>query len=270
VFAEQGIATLAIRWFGGAGQPAGPCEIPLETFTTAIDLLEAHGVRRFGVLGASKGAEAAMLTAIRDPRIDVVVAVSPSAYVRGWTLGGSGADGKPHPHRSCWTWRGKPLAFVPMDDAWALERRHLKGPIAIRGWYDASERTYADRLAMAEIPVEEARADLVLIAGADDEMWPSDRYAAQLAARRRTAAKSVHVIERPDAGHRPFFPGEDPYPESPTFKYGGTNDADAMLGAAAWPIVVTVLRPLGTEDQNDYEVRLPYEPLGEQPVTPQP
>src|SRR5262249_38271399 len=77
IFAQQGITALAIRWFGGAGQPPGICEVPLETFTAGVDLLQNAGARRIGVLGISKGAEAALLTAIRDPRVDVVVALSP-------------------------------------------------------------------------------------------------------------------------------------------------------------------------------------------------
>jgi hypothetical protein len=245
IFAEQGITTLAIRWFGGPGQPAGPCEIPLETFTAALDLLATQGVRRLGILGSSKGAEAAMVTAIRDPRVDAVIALSPTAYVWGWSLGGSDASGEPDPCRSCWTWRGRPLDFVPMDEAWAAQRLRLEGPVAIRGWYDASEHSHADRLAAARIPVEDMRAELVLVAGADDQMWPSDGYAAQLAARRRTAGHSVHVIECADAGHRARFPGEDPYPASPTFAYGGTDEADAQLGAQAWPTILAVLRGSG-------------------------
>lgn len=46
IFAEQGLTTLAIRWFGGPGQSTDPCDIPLSTFTAALDFLEAEGVRR--------------------------------------------------------------------------------------------------------------------------------------------------------------------------------------------------------------------------------
>lgn len=242
IFASYDLTTLAIRWFGGPGQPPGPCEVPLETFTAALDLLEAQSVSRLGILGVSKGAEAAMLTAVRDPRVDAVIALSPTAYVWGWSPMGRRPDGTPDPCRSCWTWQGRPLDFVPMDGVWAEEREHLAGPVAIRGWYDASEDAYVDRLAGAEIPVEKAAGDLVLVAGADDEMWPSDRYAAQLAERRRAAGRSVLVIERSDAGHRPVFPGEDPYPESSTFSYGGTHETDTLLGAQALPTILDVLR----------------------------
>ncbi|WP_246561454.1 hypothetical protein [Streptomyces roseirectus] len=67
LLAGHGMTALSIRWFGGAGQPSELCEVPLETFTRAIDPLLAQGVRRIGVLGTSKGAEAALLTAAHAP-----------------------------------------------------------------------------------------------------------------------------------------------------------------------------------------------------------
>ncbi|MEU1655883.1 acyl-CoA thioester hydrolase/BAAT C-terminal domain-containing protein [Streptomyces griseofuscus] len=238
LLARQGITALTIRWFGGPGQPPGICEVPLETFTAAVDLLRGTGARRIGVLGVSKGAEAALLTAVRDDRVDVVAALSPSPLV--WCNVGPGRDGADRPYRSCWTWRGRPLPFVPMDDSWTPAEPE-GGPVAIRGWYERSERTFAALLPAAEIPVEAARAELILVAGGDDAMWPSEPYAERLAERRRAAGAPVRLITRADAGHRPLFPGELPPPPSPTFRYGGTPEADGLLGAAAWPHLLDAL-----------------------------
>jgi uncharacterized protein len=239
LLAQQGMTALSIRWFGGPGQPPGICEIPLETFTEAVDLLRAGGAERLGVLGASKGAEAALLTAAHDPRVDVVVAVSPTSRV--WCNIGPGRDGEQRPYRSSWTWRGRPVPFVPMDDSWTSPTAST-APVAIRGWYELSERTYADLLPPARIPVEKVRADLLLVAGGDDEMWPSLPHAERLVRHRRSAGAPVRLISRQDAGHRPRFPGESPAPASPRFRYGGTPEADALLGAAAWPHVLGMLR----------------------------
>ncbi|MEU9454491.1 acyl-CoA thioester hydrolase/BAAT C-terminal domain-containing protein [Streptomyces sp. NPDC048277] len=235
ILAQQGIAALSIRWFGGPGQSPGICEIPLETFTGAVDFLAANGARRIGILGVSKGAEAAMLTAVHDPRVDVVIALSPTSRV--WCNVGPGSDGVQHPYRSSWTWRGQALPFVPMDDSWTPVASG-SGPVAIRGWYELSVRSFAHLVPMAEIPVEKARADLLLVAGGDDAMWPSLPFAEQLAARRRSVGADVHLIARHDAGHRPRFPGESPAPASPHFLYGGTPEADVLLGAAAWPHIL--------------------------------
>jgi hypothetical protein len=238
LLARQGMTALSIRWFGGPGQSPGICGIPLETFTTAVDVLIANGAERLGILGVSKGAEAALLTAVHDPRVDAVVALSPTSRV--WCNVGPGRDGAQRPYRSSWTWREQPLPFVPLDDSWTPAEPD-GGPVAIRGWYERSERTFARLLAPAEIPVERARADLLLVAGGDDAMWPSLPFAGQLAARRRSAGAAVRLVARHDAGHRPRLPGEGPAPASPRFRYGGTPEADAGLGAAAWPHLLDTL-----------------------------
>ena len=238
ILAEEGMSALAIRWFGGPGQPAGIWELPLETFTAAVDQLRARGARRIGIIGTSKGAEAAMLTAVRDPRVDVVVAVSPTALV--WGNVGSGPDGERTPYHSSWTWRGEPLPFVPYDDSWwdtAPAR-----PRAVRGLYELSEETYPDRLAAAGIPVEQAEAELLLVAGGEDRMWPAMTYALRLAERRRVARRTVRLISHGDAGHRVLFPGEPANAASEEFDYGGTEESDRRLGAQAWPSVLAALR----------------------------
>lgn len=239
VLAAQGMTALAIRWFGGPGQPPGICEIPLETFTAAVDVLRAGGAERIGVLGLSKGAEAALLTAVHDPRVDAVVALSPTSRV--WCNLGPGLDGVERPYRSGWTWQGRSLPFVPLDDFWTPAEPD-GAPVAVRGSYERSERTFAHLLAPAEIPAELARADLLLVVGGDDAMWPSLPYAEQLARRRRAMGAPVRIVSRADAGHRPRLPGESPAAPSAHYAYGGTPEADAALGAAAWPHILNVLR----------------------------
>ncbi|MEV4372703.1 acyl-CoA thioester hydrolase/BAAT C-terminal domain-containing protein [Nonomuraea sp. NPDC049637] len=238
LLAAEGVTALSIRWFGGPGQPPGICEIPLETFVSAVDLLESTGVRRVCVLGMSKGAEAALLTAVRDPRIGGVVALSPTSVV--WGNVGPGPDGERRPYRSSWTWRGRPLPFVPYDDDWA-EAEPEHGPLALRELYELSERTFAGLVPAAEIPIEAAAADVLLVAGGDDAMWPSLPFAGRLAARRRADGLPVRVVSRAEAGHRPRLPGEGPAPESPDFLYGGDPVADAGLGADAWPHILDLL-----------------------------
>ncbi|MFI5772279.1 acyl-CoA thioester hydrolase/BAAT C-terminal domain-containing protein [Streptomyces sp. NPDC051658] len=241
LLAREGIAALSIRWFGGPGQPPGICEVPLETFEPAIEVLRAGGARRIGVLGTSKGAEAALHLSVLLPGVDAVVALSPTSVT--WANVGPGRDGRSRPYRSSWTWRGESLPFVPLDDSWAPAPGRPKGdPVAVLGWYEQSRRTFADRVGAAAIPVERSGAELVLVAGGDDAMWPSLRSAEELAARRRAAGLPVRVIGGPDAGHRPRLPGEDPAPASTQFLYGGSTAADAALGAAAWPHILDALR----------------------------
>ncbi|MER6951538.1 acyl-CoA thioester hydrolase/BAAT C-terminal domain-containing protein [Nonomuraea sp. NPDC000554] len=229
VLAAQGVTALSIRWFGGPGQAPGICEIPLETFTAAIDLLRERGLRRISALGLSKGAEAVLLLATLDQRLDAVIAISPTSVA--WANVGAGLDGVTRPYRSSWTWRGAPVPYVGYDEGWQPAEPEGE-PVAFRGLYERSRAGYAE----AAIPVEAAGAELLLVAGGDDQMWPSLTFAGELARRRE-----ARIVSGADAGHRPRLPGESPASPSSAYAYGGTPEADAALGAAAWPHLVELV-----------------------------
>ncbi|MEE4540588.1 acyl-CoA thioester hydrolase/BAAT C-terminal domain-containing protein [Streptomyces sp. V4-01] len=239
LFARAGVTAASVRWFGGPGQPPGICEVPLETFADATGLLRERGVTRVGMLGVSKGAEAALLLSSLSDCADAVIALAPTSVV--WANVGPGRDGRQQPYRSCWTWQGQPLPFVPYDSSWAGAEPD-GAPVSVLGWYERSLEVHADRLRAAAIPVENADADLVLVAGGADRMWPSVRFARELADRRTAAGRSTAVVVGTGAGHRTVFPGEVAPPPSPHFDHGGTAEADAALGAQAWPHVLAALR----------------------------
>lgn len=240
VLARAGMTALSIRWFGGAGQAPGICEIPLERFVAATDLLKSESNGRIGALGVSKGAEAALLLAVRDPRIDAVVAVSPTSLV--WANIGPGLDGVTYPYRSSWTWRGEPVPFVAYDEDWTRAEPEGK-PVSYLSHYEQSRQTYAEQARVAAIPIEQSDAEVVLVAGADDQMWPSLAFAQELAARRAAIGRRTELVTSADAGHRIRLPGEQPAARSDRFDYGGTADADAALGLAAWPHIIAALGP---------------------------
>jgi dienelactone hydrolase len=235
--AQCGALALALQWFGGPGQCPGICEIPLETFTAAIDWLVEQGSQRIGIVGLSKGAEAALLVAVRDTRVDAVVAISPSSVV--WANAGPGYDGADYPYRSSWSWEGLPLPFVPYDETWTPPAGQQ--PVSFRPLYEASLRAHPEAVVAAAIPIERVRGDALLIAGGDDALWPSALFAETLAARCRAAGRPVGLVTHPDAGHRPVFPGETPPAPSARVAHGGSPTADAALGHAAWPTVLTSL-----------------------------
>jgi dienelactone hydrolase len=242
LLAQHGALTLALQWFGGPGQCPGICEIPLETFTTAIDWLVEQGSQRIGIVGLSKGAEAALLVAVRDTRVDAVVAISPSSVV--WANVGPGYDGADYPYRSSWSWRSQPLPFVPYDETWDDETwapQPGQQLVSFRPLYEASLHAYPEAAVAAAIPIERARGDLLLIAGGDDALWPSAAFAEALAARCHAAGRPVGLITHPDAGHRPIFPDEASPAPSTSVAHGGSLTADAALGRAAWPAVLTCL-----------------------------
>lgn len=237
LFAEHGAHALALQWFAGENQSPGVCEIPLESFAPAIDLLAARGCARLALIGVSKGAEAALLIAAHEPRIDAVIAMSPSSVV--WANTGVGADGQGWPLRSSFTHGGAPLPFV----RYAVE--HLPpqtdAPVSYLRYHEISLAQYADDIPAARIPIERARAHVILVAGGDDQLWPSARFAEELAARRRAAGRSVELLTDARAGHRILLPGETT-PRSSINAHGGEDAADMRLGAHAWASIAQALR----------------------------
>lgn len=109
--------------------------------------------------------------------------------------------------------------------------------------YEQSLRLRPEAARAAAIPIERSAAHLVVVAGGDDRMWPSLPFARELTARRAASGHPTRLITSPDAGHRPRFPGEGPAGPSERFRYGGTAESDAALGAKAWPHVLAALGP---------------------------
>ena len=237
LLAQHGAHALALRWFGGPDQPPGICEIPLETFTAAIDWLVEQGNQRVGIVGLSKGAEAALLVAVHDARVDAVVAISPSSVT--WANVGPGLDGVAYPYRSSWSWAGRPLPYVSYDETWVAPDGQQ--PVSFRSLYEASLRAQPEAVAAAAIPIEQARAHVLLVAGGDDAVWPSVDFADALAARCRAVGHPAGLVTHPGAGHRPILPGESTPAPSTYLAHGGNLAADAALGSAAWPHVLASL-----------------------------
>lgn len=236
LFAGEGVAALALQWFGGEGQVPGICEIPLETFFVATNHLVGLGCRRIVYVGTSKGAEASLLAAAYDPRIDAVIAISPTSVV--WGNIGPGRDGISWPERSSWTLKGVPLPFVPSNPNWNAE--YVDGLVSYRRLFQHCLQTFKDEANRVTIPVEAISAEIVLVAGGDDALWPSLDFAHSIVRRRMGAGQSTRLVSAPDAGHRILLPGENT-PRSSSHAHGGNDDADASLGREAWDHVRELL-----------------------------
>ena len=238
MLASRGVTALALRWFGGHAQPAVPCEVPLETFTEAIDML-AGECGRIVLIGLSYGAEAALLAASLDDRVDAVVALAPTDVA--WEGQHEHDD---DPRRSKWTFQGMPVAFVPLDRAWEPPSTL---PEFVEFYEHSRELAGSEAVEAATIPVEKFRGELVLVAGGDDKVWPSSRAARNIATRRARSSLATVVIEDPSAGHPIVLPGETPPHMSRPYQFGGDEDAPQRLGALAWPAIRRVLRLEGDD-----------------------
>lgn len=231
-FAKRGFASLGLAYFGDPGLPATLENVPLEYFTRAIDWLSTQaGVdkTRIGVFGGSKGAEAALLIAARDPRIKAVVAGVPSSVA--WQGYNPRNPVDPGPS---WTLGGKPVPYAPYDRS-----------APFTGVLDLYQRSLAKAPADAFIPVDRIDGPVLLVSARDDKLWPSAAMGDQVIARLDKAKfRYPHRnLAYADAGHAGF--GEPPPPGSAVppamLALGGTAEGNLAMRADAWPKVLAFL-----------------------------
>ncbi|WP_209021772.1 alpha/beta fold hydrolase [Nocardioides sp. 503] len=232
LLATYGVTALALRWFGAEGQPAVPREVPLATFTDALDLLVPE-CDRVVLMGLSYGAEAALLTAVVDDRVDAVVALAPTDVA--WE---GQAERDDDPPRSKWTHHGRPVPFVPLDRAWEPSSGR---PSYVELYERSLASAGADVVSAATITVEAIGGDVVLVAGGDDRVWPSSTSAERIAARRAATGLRTVVVVDPTAGHPVVLPGESVPDLRRPYDVGGDEGAPQRLGSAAWPAIRRVL-----------------------------
>jgi dienelactone hydrolase len=239
LLASRGYVALSVAYFGIAPLPASLERIPLEYFGAALDSLQADPrVRRgsLAVLGTSKGAEAALLLAAHDPRLRAVVAYAPSAVAWSCIC--------PDPQAPSWTFGGRPVPFIAggADPAYRPPQGSPIHPV-VNYRYRLHDSAAVRR---AEIPVERIHGPVLLVAGREDELWPSSWSADAIAARLRAhgfAHRVVH-LSYPHAGHfigKAYLPAGSTRVGGGRLETGGTPQANAAAQADAWPRVLRFL-----------------------------
>ena len=162
-----------------------------------------------------------------------------------WALGlAEPGDTRP---RAAWTFRGKPLPYlqennVSMDPSPAVEPGR---PVAFAPVYLSHLRD-ARAVERATIPVEKTRGPILLVSGADDQMWPSSALA-DIAMRRLETHRHAYPfrhLKYEGAGHLILVPGGPRTTRTLGLRVegmsgrllsmGGTPKADAEAGVDAW------------------------------------
>ena len=241
LLASQGFAVLALAYFGVEGLPEALAEIPLEYFDRAIDwMLRLEGVssERLAIFGTSKGAEAALLVASRNPRVSAVEGYLPSSVA--WSCL-CGTD-----RTSSWSVKGSPIPFVPSgtNPTYAPGRGH-----PIRAAINYRHRLANEEAAeLAAIPVERIRGAVLLVSGRDDELWPSSEMADRIVRRLKEHDHAFPLIHLryESAGHgipKAYLPtAGTTLAARGRLIAGGTEAGNARAQAASWPRVVAFLR----------------------------
>ena len=226
LLASHGYPALALAYFGEPGLPPALQNVPLDYFVKALTWLGQQprvDPQHVAVMGASRGTEAALLLGAHFPQmVHAVVAYAPSSVVNP-ALSPTGTGGV------AWTLAGQPVPAV-----------------ALYEYGDPSPQSNPQAI----IPVEDVRGPIFLVSGADDELWPSPKYAAAIMARLDVAQDPFphQSLVYPSAGHGVAV--AVPYGPAPqalvTSQYGelylgGTPVANARADANAWPKLLQFL-----------------------------
>jgi len=237
LLATNGFVVLSLAYFAADTLPSELREIPLDYVTQAIDWLRARPVvssNRVALFGTSKGAEAALLVASHVPEIAAVVAFAPSSVAWSCICG--------EPQFPSWTYRGRPVTSVPpgTDPAYRPAAGEPLRPTV----------NYVHRLRTAPagsvIPVERISAPLLLVAGGDDQLWPSLPMSRAIMERR--ASLPMHADDEllvyPSAGHligKAYVPSGSTRVGGGRIETGGSSAENARAQADAWPRVLAFL-----------------------------
>ncbi|MEO0531798.1 MAG: acyl-CoA thioester hydrolase/BAAT C-terminal domain-containing protein [Planctomycetota bacterium] len=214
--ADEGYAVLALAYFKSPGTPSHLDEIPLEYFDKAVSWFVNTAPmkgKKTVLLGASKGAELALLLASRKREIEGVVAISPSSVV---------FQGIPEvfwPPRSSWITSQTPVPFVPYDISGGIDPNNL------RKLYERS-LSNREKASQAAIPVERINGPILLLSGEEDSMWPASTMADAVTKRLQQKSFKHHFrhVKYDDAGHT----------LSEYYMLGGTAEGNKTARIDSW------------------------------------
>ena len=249
MLASNGYAVLNLFFFGHASLPKNFAEVPVEYLTNAVSWLskrEQVEPSRIGVIGQSRGSEAAFLIATLCPNVRAVVGVAPSSVV--WP--GPGASGYFH---SAWSLNGKELPYVPVKFSQGLGAflNEVTGGTQIEHrplFEDALRNNSA--VERATIRTENIHGAILLISGKDDRVWPSEAMCEMIikTLREHRHPFAYRHLAYEKAGHSFGLPSSPRKENSnEVFKMGGTSDGNAAAATESWRALLDFL---GTELRN--------------------
>ncbi len=230
-----GYNVLQLSYYRAPGQPATFSRVPLETFDRGLAWLRRQPTvdpARIAIVGASKGAEAALIVASRHREVKAVVAGMPSAYMwAAFSWDGSNVPG------ASWSVAGKDVPFLPYGE---FDQQSGMGSIYQNGLKVASSHP------AAAIRIERSPAKVLLVCGKADALWPSCPMAELLTKR----DKRVSVLAYDDAGHAVFGPplADDSESLAMLASLGGSPSGNNTARKDGWPKVLAFLaRTIGSK-----------------------
>ncbi|NLI07016.1 MAG: acyl-CoA thioester hydrolase [Thermotogaceae bacterium] len=244
------LPTLALGYFGAEGLPPTLENIPLETIEKALNWLARQPnvvSDSFGIIGASRGGELAILAASLFPQIKAVVGYTPSGVI--WQ--GIGSSESP-----AWTYQGKPFPYLKfMEDEDSLRRfkeaQDNGTPYLGSSSFLYSLKMQSDSLEAATIQVEKSKAAFLLIGNPGDGVWPSDILSKVTIDRLQANNHSRYyeLLSYDNGGHMlityPYYPTTMRQFYLPTISVweglGGTAEDAARAARDSWEKVIDFL-----------------------------
>ena len=156
MIAPHGVAVLGLAFFEEKGSSQTLDQIPMEYFVSAIDYLESNpsiDSSKIGVVGGSRGSEAAFLLTTIDTRIKSVVVTTPSKVA--WY-------GLTEP-KSAWTYKGSdiPAFSLALDSNAKLLDRFQ---VALQNENNVNRSLFK---------FENMNGPILMISAKKDQVWPS-------------------------------------------------------------------------------------------------
>lgn len=193
----EGYSSLHVAYHRGPGLPARMVDMPIERFERALAWLKAQpnvDPGRIAIAAWSRGTEPAQLLAIRHPDIRALVLGMPSNAI--W----AGFDWN-NPFvvpGAAWTSNGTPLPYVSVDDI------GFSFDFYTAEWLGKMERVQAAKAGVV-IPVEQIKAQVLLICAGKDVVWPSCPMARLTEGRAKAnGLTNVRLLAYANAGHYAF------------------------------------------------------------------
>lgn len=172
LLASKGYTAFALAYFGAEGTPKDLEEISLEYFQEATTWLKNHQYANgtVSLIGYSRGGELALLLAATFDNYQSVIAGAPNAYITPGMKNGIFAP------VTSWVFNQEALPTVkfkyPLSVMLSTIKNWLtKKPVSFLAIWNNTLKN--QEKTAARIPVENIQAPVMLIAGGDDQLWPS-------------------------------------------------------------------------------------------------
>jgi nucleolar protein 56 len=243
LLAHHGYTAFCVEYFGAPGTPDALERVPLSYFQRAINWLTERPTvapERVGVVGFSRGGEAALLVGALCERVGAVAGYVLSGYVfpaPTWMEGVEEED-------AAWLRDGEPVPYLPVEGVADVDVAGFDDVMTAD--VDAStlavERATPEELDHATIPVERIDGPVLVVTGEQDTIWPAADLS-EVAIDRLAACDhtwSFRHLGYSDAGHAIRVPYRFEGADDPDAKHelGGTNAGNARAAADAWQTVL--------------------------------